>query len=166
MLRLIPARLHRAALVAAHRLRRIWWRVRKPLLLGCRVLAFDGQGRVLLVRHSYGSGRWMLPGGGIARGEDPLAAGLRELREEVGCRLAHAREFERVDEPLSGTTNRVHLICGLIDGEPRPDGREIIEAVFHDPAALPDNMAVALERGMAQWVRAAEAVLPRRPGAD
>ena len=63
MFRLIPAPLHRAALVVAHQVRLRWWRIRKPLLLGCRVMAFDDQGRVLLIRHSYGSGRWMLPGG-------------------------------------------------------------------------------------------------------
>lgn len=166
MLRLIPAPLHRAALVSAHRLRQIWWRLRKPLLHGCRVLAFDDRGHVLLVRHSYGSGRWMLPGGGIGRNEPPLSAALRELREEVDCGLHHARVFFRVDEPLSGTTNRVQLVCGLIDGHLRPDGREIIEAAFHDPAALPVNMAAALERGMAEWVTAARAVLPRPPAAD
>lgn len=166
MLRLIPAPLHRLALVTAHRVRRVWWRLRKPLLHGCRVLAFDPEGRVLLVRHSYGSGRWMLPGGGIGTREEPLQAALRELREEVHCGLSHAQVFYRVDEPLAGTTNRVQLICGWIDGEPRPDGREIIEAVFHDPAALPANMAEALERGMTDWVTAAKAVMPPRPAAD
>jgi 8-oxo-dGTP pyrophosphatase MutT (NUDIX family) len=166
MFRLIPAPLHRVALVAAHRLRQVWWRIRKPLLSGCRVLAFDDQGRVLLVRHSYGSGRWMLPGGGVGRREDPLKAALRELREEVGCGLLHAQVFYRVDEPLAGTTNRVQLICGWVEGDPRPDGREIVEAVFYHPAALPANMAAALEQGMADWVRAAEAVLPPRPAAD
>lgn len=163
MLRLIPAPLHRAGLVLAHRLRQIWWRLRKPLLSGCRVLAFDDDGRVLLVRHSYGSGRWMLPGGGIGRGEDPLTAALRELREEVSCGLDQPRLFHRIDEPLAGTTNRVHLICGIAVGTPLPDGREIIEAVFHDPGALPTGMAAALEQGLAEWITAAKAGHLRPP---
>ena len=79
MLHLIPAPLHRAGLTLAHAVRIRWWQWRKPLLIGCRVLAFDEAERVLLIRHSYGSGRWMLPGGGVDRGEDPLAAALREL---------------------------------------------------------------------------------------
>jgi 8-oxo-dGTP pyrophosphatase MutT (NUDIX family) len=87
VLHLIPPPLHRAALRLAHALRKVWWRVGKPRLNGCRVLARDADGRVLLVRHCYGSGRWMLPGGGMKRGEDPLLAAERELLEEVGCRL-------------------------------------------------------------------------------
>ena len=104
MIRLVPAPLHRAALRKAHALRKVWWRLRQPLLLGCRVLAFDSEGRVLLIRHSYGSGRWMLPGGGIARGEDPLAAATRELAEETGCALDAPRLFAVVDEPKMTST--------------------------------------------------------------
>lgn len=42
---------------------------------------------VLLVRISpgeMGAGRWTLPGGGLAFGEDPATGVLRELREETG----------------------------------------------------------------------------------
>ena len=41
MLRLIPPPLHRAAYIVAHELRRRWWRLAKPRLVGCRVLAYD-----------------------------------------------------------------------------------------------------------------------------
>ncbi len=91
MLHLIPAPLHRLALKLAHAVRRRWWRLFQVQLEGCRVLAIDGAGRVLLICHSYGSGQWLLPGGGIARGEAPLAAAQRELAEETGLSLATAR---------------------------------------------------------------------------
>lgn len=164
MLRLIPAPLHRAGLVAAHRARRMWWRWRKPVLEGCRVLAFDAEGCVLLVRHSYGSGRWMLPGGGIARREAPLTAALRELREEVGCALSHTHLLDTVEEPLGGAINRVHLVCGVIEGDPQPDGREIVVAEFHHPDALPPEMAAALIAGLHGWITAAKAALPPMTG--
>lgn len=152
MLRLIPAPAHRGALRLAHRLRLIWWRVRKPRLEGCRVLAFDGEDRLLLVRHAYGSGRWMLPGGGLGRGEEPVAAALREFAEEVGCGLAEARLLEVLEEPLSGATNRVHVVTGRIDGTPRPDGREIVALACFAATALPADLSPALSDPIRGWI--------------
>lgn len=60
------------------------WRLFRPRLDGVRVLAIDSTGRVLLVRHSYGTPRWMAPGGGLRPGEDPILAAGRELAEETG----------------------------------------------------------------------------------
>jgi 8-oxo-dGTP pyrophosphatase MutT (NUDIX family) len=159
MLHLIPASLHRRALRLAHRIRLAWWRIRKPQLDGCRVLAFDDKGRVLLVRHAYGSGRWMLPGGGLRRGEDALGAATREFAEEAGSTLEAARLFGRVDEPLSGANNRVHLVTGWIAGAPRPDGREIVELGLFVAEALPPNLSAALERSITGWVAQARAAL-------
>lgn len=160
MLRLIPRPLHRVLLVQAHRVRLVWWRIRKPLLLGCRVLAFDGEGRILLVRHSYGSGRWMLPGGGIGRGEEPLLAALRELAEETACALEDPRELAVIEEPLAGTVNRVHVITGRARGVPKGDGREIVAAEFFAPDALPPNLAEQLQRNLVDWIRTARAGSP------
>jgi len=160
MLRLIPPALHRALLIRAHRVRLVWWRIRKPLLMGCRVLALDDADRVLLVRHSYGSGRWLLPGGGIGRGEEPLAAALRELAEECACALEHPHEIAVIEERLAGTINRVHIIAGRARGEPRADGREIVAAQFFALDALPPNLAGSLEGRLAAWVRTAKAGWP------
>ena len=166
MSRLIPAPLHRLAFRAAHALRKNWWRWRKPLLLGCRVLAFDAEGRVLLIRHSYGSGSWMLPGGGIARGKDPLDAALRELAEETACALDEAVLFAVVDEPLFGTTNRVHLVTGSARGAPLADGREVIAARFFAECALPPDLSQMVGRHLGEWLTAARAARLRPPGAD
>lgn len=157
MLHLIPAPLHRTALRLAHAVRRRWWRLAGTRLNGCRVFAFDEAGRILLIRHSYGSGNWMLPGGGIGRGEDPLEAALRELREECSCALDRARLFTVVEEPLYGTVNRVHLVTGLAAGTPKGDGREVIELAFFAPDALPERLSPILAVRMADWLAAARA---------
>ena len=156
MLRLIPAPLHRLGLRAAHALRKRWWRLAQVRLQGSRVLAFDARGQLLLIRHSYGSGTWMLPGGGIAWREDPLDAALRELTEEVGLTLADPRCFAVEDEPLYGTTNRVHLFTGRAQGVLGIDGREIIEAAFFAPHSLPADLSPALARGLAGWLEQAQ----------
>ena len=54
-----------------------------------RVICFDRDGRLLLIRASDPADRakpawWELPGGGLDPGESPEHAVLRELREEVG----------------------------------------------------------------------------------
>jgi 8-oxo-dGTP pyrophosphatase MutT (NUDIX family) len=43
--------------------------------------------QVLVVKSWLGSGSWTLPGGGIALGEPPLAAAVREVNEELGIIL-------------------------------------------------------------------------------
>ncbi len=142
------------ALRTAHGLRKRWWRLRRPVVLGCRILAFDAAGQVLLIRHSYGSDSWTVPGGGLRRGEDPVMAAMREFAEETGCTLIAARQFAVVEESLFGATNRVHLITGEAAGMLRPDGREILAAGFHPLSALPDPLSPNLAAGLAQWLAA------------
>lgn len=55
--------------------------------LAAYALVGDANGRVLLARIAPGypgAGLWTLPGGGVAFGEDPEAAVVRELAEETG----------------------------------------------------------------------------------
>jgi 8-oxo-dGTP pyrophosphatase MutT (NUDIX family) len=148
----LPAPWHRAVLRLAHKGRLAWWGWRRPLVLGCRMLASNAAGHVLLVRHSYGSGRWMLPGGGMKPAEDPVNAARREFHEEVSCLLLDARLITIIEEPLGGTTNRVHVVRGACEGLPRPDGREIVEVGFFSPAALPLPLSRGLEDLIPMWL--------------
>ncbi len=150
----LPAPLHRAGLRMAHGVRRRWWRIRGPRLAGCRIIALDGEGQVLLIRHSYGSDNWMPPGGGLARGEDPLDAACRELREETGCSLQGAHSIGLVEEDLHGAGNRVHIVGGLTFGPAVPDGREVIEAGFFAADNLPGALAPKLRVALPQWITA------------
>lgn len=60
-----------------------FYRQTRGLTLGTRTAVFDDENRVLLVRHSYGPG-WLLPGGGVERGETIFESAKREIREEAG----------------------------------------------------------------------------------
>ena len=161
MLYLIPAPAHRAAFRLAHQLRLVWWRVRRPRLAGCRVLVFDAEERLLLIRHSYGPGKWMPPGGGLGRGEDALAAAARELLEETACHLRFAALLATSSEQAGAASNEVHIVFGFTTDQPRPDGREVIEARFFPVHALPEHMPELLRECLPLWIKAAKAARRR-----
>lgn len=152
MLRLIPPPVHRLVLRMAHAVRLRWWRWRKPRRDGCRVIAVDAGGQVLLVRHSYGSPAWMPPGGGMGNGEDPLAAARRELVEETGCTLVSAVLVAIGEDHAQGAPGRSYTVGGLCRSEPRPDMREIVEARFFALDALPEPISATLRQRLPEWV--------------
>lgn len=154
LLKLLPAPLHRALYRLADRVRRQVWTILRSTVHGVRVLALDDAGRVLLVRHSYGSRKWTTPGGGLGSGEDPVAAGLRELAEETSCLLDKPQLVAVVDEDLYGINNRVHVVVGCASGPAIPDEREIVETGFFQLDALPHAMRAGLAENIRAWVEA------------
>jgi ADP-ribose pyrophosphatase YjhB (NUDIX family) len=151
MLRLIPAPAHRAALRAAHALRKLWWQVRRPRLEAVSVVASDIEGRLLLIRLSYGTETWSFPAGGVGRGEEPVDAARRELAEETGC-VAHGLTLLGVQEDmLRGATIRVHVFSAKVSDHPVPDDREVIEARFFPTHSLPEPLSMATRRRLDLW---------------
>lgn len=67
---------------------------------------------VLVNQYRYGTGlfSWEIPGGVIERGEDPLEAGLRELREETGFAGTRARIIGTVRPNPAIQSNTCHLV--------------------------------------------------------
>lgn len=66
----------------AYRIIRTYWWMRRPVILGVRVLVTDSD-EVLLVKHSYREG-WFLPGGTPEAGESLPDTARRETQEETG----------------------------------------------------------------------------------
>ena len=125
MLQLIPPPAHRLALRVAFRLRSRFRRVFKPDLAGVSVVLFDGEGRIMLARHTYGPEGWALLSGGLKRGEDPEAGLRREVREELGCELTALEVLETFEERVSGAPHTAHVYSARLAGEAVPDNREI-----------------------------------------
>lgn len=149
----IPPALHRLALRIAQPVRLRWWRLARVQTHGCRVVVENAQGAVLLIRHTYHQPDvWMLPGGGLGRQEDVLTAAAREVREEAGCRLEGAVSFGEAAESDGGWTNRVSLVAGMTSDTPAADGREIAEARFFAPDALPGTTSNAARHRIALWL--------------
>jgi 8-oxo-dGTP diphosphatase len=122
----------------AYRLQRLWWFLRRPRLRGAQIALWH-DGEILLIRSSYRS-CWELPGGGVRPGESPRDAALRECREEVGIALAATALREAQDGEILWERRHDHVTIfetiAALRPLPRPDGREIVAAVFRNPAAL------------------------------
>jgi 8-oxo-dGTP diphosphatase len=123
---------------AAYRLLQAWWLIRRPHAYGAAVAIWHGN-ELLLVRTSYRR-ELDLPGGGIGRGEAPLAAAVRELREETGIEAAPA---ELVDLGEFHFEDNRRLITAFLFAwrppsplSPLADGREIVWAGFVPKADL------------------------------
>jgi ADP-ribose pyrophosphatase len=87
------------------------------------VVALTPDHRLVLVRQfRYGSNEFSLeiPGGIIDQGEDPIAAGIRELREETGYVGRHARMLGSVHPNPAMQNNRCHLV--LVE-DARPEAK-------------------------------------------
>jgi 8-oxo-dGTP pyrophosphatase MutT (NUDIX family) len=102
-------------------------------------------------------GAWVFPGGAVEAADGDgagavRAAGIRELAEEAGIRLAPAAElvpFARwiTPERLAIRFDTWFLLALAPDGqEPEPDGREVVAARWLAPArALEAHRAGTLE---------------------
>jgi hypothetical protein len=93
------------------------------------IVALDDDDRVaLVVEFVYPLGRELvqIPSGGVAPGEDPLAAAQRELAEETGLVAAQWTSLGRLafSGGLSTQIGHLFLARGLRRGPPRPEGTE------------------------------------------
>jgi ADP-ribose pyrophosphatase YjhB (NUDIX family) len=147
--RLLPAPLHRVGLRAAHRLRKVIRRVFKRHVTGITLIGTNAEGHVLLVRHSYGSRQWTLPGGKVERGEEPPAAARRELREELRCEAERLAFATAIEDDLWGAPHSDLLFTCELKGMPLPDGREVVEAKFFPPDHLPPDLTPRAARQLA-----------------
>ncbi len=97
-------------------------------------LAYDDEGRLLLVRraHDPGRGRWSLPGGRVEPGEDDSAALVREMREETGLDVEPGPLVGRVQR---GRYAIADYRCTVRGGTLRA-GDDALDARFVDRAGL------------------------------
>lgn len=79
-------------------------------------------GRLLAARRTSPpelAGGWEFPGGKVEEGEDPVAAVVREVAEELGCGIEVTGMLAGEAPVRDGLTLRV-AVASLVDGEPVP----------------------------------------------
>lgn len=115
----------------------------------CALIVRDGQ--VLLVKHSYVGG-WLLPGGGVARGEAAGDAILREMKEEIGLVRSPPPELFGLYSRKTGWATNVIALYRLDDAEfIFAPNLEIREIVFTDPASPPDGTPASVRRRLQEF---------------
>lgn len=144
-----PVRWQRRFMTAAH----------QKFLVGVVGIGVDAEGRVLLARHTFGSPRWRLLGGFIARAERLEEALRREIEEETGLQVEVGPLFEA---EAGYRWARIELVYPyrVTGGTERLSG-ELAELRWFPPNALPDVRAD--QRGLIErhrdravaWLRAA-----------
>lgn len=115
-------------------------RVAPTFTVGAVVLVRDAD-RLLLLRQPRGRG-WSLPAGLLGRREQPVDGAVRELAEETGIRLRPDQLTPAVPNavvhPYGRWVDLVFLASVPATSTPlRVDGVEVLEAAWHDLAALP-----------------------------
>lgn len=88
-------------------------------------LVVNEERHVLLVhRFDPAYDHWELPGGKVQSNEEPSAAAVRELAEEVGLQLSQPRVAHSVEFFDRGAWNRCSIVVGTIVGEGSAEVRE------------------------------------------
>jgi 8-oxo-dGTP pyrophosphatase MutT (NUDIX family) len=132
----------------------------RALSIGVRAVVEDGNGNVLLVRHTYISG-WYFPGGGLNPGESTIQGLERELAEEVQLCLTGPPELHGVyfNRRLAGRDHVIVYRCPHWerDGDFRPS-MEIAEARFFAQDSLPADLSSGTARRLAELYQGEEIV--------
>lgn len=132
--------LRRRLAPVANTLFRVSWRLTRAMTMGARVIAHDGAGRVLLVKHTYRDG-WYLPGGGIEAMEIAEDSARRELAEEGGLMAQGPMALFGVYANHANFKNDHVIVFETSTFTPCPTNSagEIAERGFFAMDALPDD---------------------------
>lgn len=124
-----------------------------PRISPAVIVAITSGGRILLARSSRFPGRRMFSviAGYVEPGETLEDCVRREIREEVGLTVRRIRYFGSQAWPFSGSL-MVGFTAEHAGGQIRVDGREILEADWFSPAALPEIPGkISIARQLIDW---------------
>jgi 8-oxo-dGTP pyrophosphatase MutT (NUDIX family) len=132
----------------AYQLLRLSWRIRRPVSLGVKAILVAND-QVVLVRHTYQPG-WLLPGGGIKRGETPEEAVRRECAEELGATIGPLELFCVCSRFREGKSDHITVFLCRTFSLGRKDDFEIDEFQLFPLTALPADASRGTRRRVAE----------------
>lgn len=133
-------------------MRRLYWRLVRPVTRGVRAILVNPEEKILLLQHKYGEG-WILPGGKARKGEGDENTLKRELREELGItdisQITKIGEYQNIYEYKKDTVV-VFVVCSFTLTPKRHF--EIETWGFFDPRALPEGISPGTRRRIEEWL--------------
>ena len=111
-------------------------------LFGVKTIVINDKDKdkILILRRSEKSSRphgWDFPGGGVDRSEDPLAATIREIKEETGLDVS-----------------QLQLLTAYLDNEGLDENKAII--LGYSAHSSSENVKLSWEHESFQWVTSEE----------
>lgn len=112
----------------------------RPVPVVCAVI--QQEGRVLIAKRPPNKLmplKWEFPGGKVEPGEDPAAAIVREIREELGCEVVVTRPLTPFDHDYRTVViTMIPFVCALAPGSAAPHPHEHVAIAWASPAELRD----------------------------
>ncbi|SFL11359.1 ADP-ribose pyrophosphatase YjhB, NUDIX family [Paenibacillus sp. 1_12] len=105
--------------------------------MGAAAVIRDSEGRILLVKHSYGKNNWELPGGKSEKNESAQETAKREVREETGLEVTVEQLTGIYYDPDYDMHHFVFISNNDRNQEPQPSSPEILECKYYSIDDLP-----------------------------
>ena len=137
----LSVQLRRVAIRIAYVGLRTYWFVFRPRIVGVKCVLVHGED-VLLVRHTYRSRAWDLPGGSVRRREAPRDAAQREMHEELGRRIEDWTALGELCVNTNHHEDNLHLFQARVeDRELDLNLTELSESSWFPRDDLPADLA-------------------------
>jgi len=108
----------------------------KPIPVVCAVI--ERAGRVLLAQRPTDKHlplKWEFAGGKVEPGEDPAAAIMREIREELGCEIVITRALPCFTYDYTRVViEMIPFVCALKPGSTEPQAHEHVAIAWVEPS--------------------------------
>jgi ADP-ribose pyrophosphatase YjhB (NUDIX family) len=122
---------------------KIYWFVVRPSTFGVKCIV-EWDGKILLIRNTYGKWGWTFPGGGIKKGESLEDAVRREVKEETGIEIVDLKNVEKFFMTWEYKRDTITVFTAKAASFTiEPQASEIAAAQWFDKQSLPELSSFA-----------------------
>ena len=119
-------------------IKRLYWFLFRPRSYGIKCI-LENDGRILMIRRTFGTDKWVFPGGAIRAGEDAQVAARREIQEDPGAALAELRGLGSFTQTVHYRQETIHCFSAQVLPESiHHDKEKILEIGWFQPLELPE----------------------------